>query len=180
MTRPLPCILQDLHAIRMGVQGPNWSTLCNLCFSAQPLWSSCSISMVCSGRLPLSVVNPTTASATFCVWASSLSTRTLKETSQLKWNEEVFAHQPSFMVLSLTMCKQIVLSFEPFCTLGAVPFSQTRQIFSGFGGSVSSEMLPRGKVGFDLVEISISDIRNRAGQMGEVGATWFCVSSCFA
>lgn len=59
------------------------------------------------------------------------------------------------MVFAFAMRQQIVLPLEPFRTIDAVPFSQSRKILGCFGRLVLGQMRRGGDVGFDLVKVSI-------------------------
>jgi len=58
------------------------------------------------------------------------------------------------MPLPLLMRRIIGFGLKPFCTFRAVPLSQPRQIFYGFGILVPSEVFLVPQVGVNLVEVA--------------------------
>jgi hypothetical protein len=111
------------------------------------------LTLVRSG--PLSVRNPTAASASFWEYGSSFNAFTLLCIVSEQSVDAALLAIPSLVVLALQVRPLAVLSLKPFRTFDAVELSQAWQILRRFCCLILCEMLRRQHVRLDLVKISI-------------------------
>lgn len=61
---------------------------------------------------------------------------------------------PSLVIFASAVGNKIVLAFEPFSALNAIPLPQTRKIFRSLGQLVLRQMFRRFEILVDLVQVS--------------------------
>lgn len=127
--------------------------------SRQATMSTSSVSGLRS-TLPLSVRSPAAASASFCVYAPSLSCLHLGGQCQQAGHfvhsgqSNILKYVPPLVWLAAAVGNECRISVEPFGTFYAVVSAKSREILRGLGFLEVSQMFLRSEVVLYLIEVS--------------------------